>query len=232
MKDRRVLIPFAALALAALLSGCATIFSGTSDNVTFTSDPSNVKIYFDGRYMGTTPLTFEVPRVGFAVANLKTIKAEKQGYKKQEFTLQTEFNTVAVVNTTSTIPWLVDFVSGAVTRYSPTDYHLILEPAGGARGKNDVSRRIEIERYILLSYDNIVRDAAVGSGEHLASLGKLLRIDPAHTGDFLAMVNESALNTERSPVIFLNQLNARLEQHVVLTESRFMSDTKPSAERP
>jgi hypothetical protein len=230
MNNPRLLAPFAALALATLLSGCATLFSGTSDKVTFTSDPSKVKIYFDGRYMGTTPLTFEVPRVGFAVANLKTIKAEKAGYKKQEFTLQTEFNTVAVVNTTSTIPWLVDFVSGAVTRYSPTDYHLILEPQGGGK-KDVVSRRIEIERYILLSYDNIVRDTALGDGEHLASLAQLLRIDADYQADFLAMVNESALDTQRSPVVFMSRLNARLEQHAALAASGFM-DTRPSAETP
>lgn len=217
--------------LAALLSGCATLFSGTSDKVTFTSDPSNVKIYFDGRYMGATPVTFEVPRVGFAVADLKTIRAEKKGYKIQEFKLQTEFNTIAVVNTTSTIPWLVDFVSGAVTRYSPTDYHLILEPAG-ARGKANVSRRIDIERYILLSYDHIVRDTALGGGEYLAALAQLLQVDRRHDQEFLAVVGESALNSERSPVVFMRRLDAELERHATLAGSRFMADATPLAGTP
>lgn len=225
MKNK-TLIGLIALAVGLALSGCATLFSGTSDKVTFTSDPGNVKIYFDGRYMGTTPLTFEVPRVGFAVADLKSIRAEKKGYKTQEFKLQTEFNTVAVVNTTSTIPWLVDFVSGAVTRYSPTDYHLILEPAGGT-----VSRRIDIERYILLSYDHIVRDSALGGGEHLASLGQLLDVAPAHTDAFAGLVQDAALTAERSPVAFMQRLDAGLAQHATLAGSRFMAAT-PSAGTP
>ena len=46
-------IPLALAALAALaLSGCATIFTGTHDDVYFDSEPAGAEIFIDGLYMG------------------------------------------------------------------------------------------------------------------------------------------------------------------------------------
>ena len=52
------------LSLAALLltSSCATILSGTREEILFTSEPSGVKIIMDGYTVGKTPIMLDVRR--------------------------------------------------------------------------------------------------------------------------------------------------------------------------
>ncbi len=39
------------------ISGCATIFTGTTQEINFSSEPTGAKVYIDGIEEGTTPLT-------------------------------------------------------------------------------------------------------------------------------------------------------------------------------
>ena len=47
------------LSSAILMNGCATILTGSSDNINFTSEPSGAKIVLDGLDIGKTPATLE-----------------------------------------------------------------------------------------------------------------------------------------------------------------------------
>ena len=40
-----------------VVSGCATIFTGTTQKINFSSEPTGAKVYIDGIEEGTTPLT-------------------------------------------------------------------------------------------------------------------------------------------------------------------------------
>lgn len=42
------------------ITGCATIFKGTSDNVNFNSEPQEAKVYVNGYSMGVTPVKLKL----------------------------------------------------------------------------------------------------------------------------------------------------------------------------
>ena len=44
------------LLLVALLSNCAAIFKGTTEEVNFYSRPSGAEVYVNGQFRGNTPL--------------------------------------------------------------------------------------------------------------------------------------------------------------------------------
>lgn len=102
---------------------CATLFTGTKDNITINSDPEGAKIMIDGIDYGRTPATVSVTRPGFGD---KQVTLQLEGYETRTFTLQKEFNTIAILNLGSILGWAVDIASGSVTRYSPKHYEMEL----------------------------------------------------------------------------------------------------------
>ena len=74
---------------------CATILSGTSDEINFTSDPKGADIMLDGLKVGKTPATVSIKRPGFGN---KEITLKLDGYEDRTFMLQKGFNTMAICN--------------------------------------------------------------------------------------------------------------------------------------
>tara|TARA_Y100001954_G_C15665880_1_gene530145 strand:+ start:106 stop:603 length:498 start_codon:yes stop_codon:yes gene_type:complete len=73
-----------AIGLCALfISSCASIFTGTTQEVNFNSQPTGAKIYIDGEDYGNTPRTIELRR-----------KGHKKGdeSKKKEYDVKIELN--------------------------------------------------------------------------------------------------------------------------------------------
>lgn len=119
------------------LGGCATIFSGTKDDIRIDSDPQGALILIDGLERGRTPETVTVKRPGIGDTEV-TLKLD--GYESRTFTLQKEFNAISVLNLFGMVGWAVDVATGAVTRYSPLGYDLELEPAGTSLNIEDLQR--------------------------------------------------------------------------------------------
>jgi len=89
---------FLVIGSAVLLSACATIFTGTSEPLTFNSEMSPVKVFIDGQYKGDTPLTLEPNRV---VSSLRpVVRFEKDGYTPQEIPLEKSSNWIAISDIT------------------------------------------------------------------------------------------------------------------------------------
>lgn len=111
--------------LAALFftSSCATIFSGTRDEILFTSEPSGVKVIMDGYTVGKTPIMLDVRR------NLggRWVAFELEGYESQYIKMETDFNAVSILNLTCLICWGVDLATGAATRYSLPSMYVEME---------------------------------------------------------------------------------------------------------
>lgn len=117
------------LIAAAVWSGCATIFTGTSDDIRFESEPPGATVYIEGIPRGETPVTVEVGRDGLGET---VVRYELDGYETRMFTLQDEFNAVSILNLTNLVGWGVDIISGAVTKYEPHSYRMEMEPEGQA----------------------------------------------------------------------------------------------------
>lgn len=108
------------LCVAVLVSaGCATIFSGTSDDITFRSEPSGAQVMIDGIMVGTTPVTVPVDRPGLEDAR---VTVQLSGYDPRTFELDKEFNTVSILNVFVWPGFIVDALTGALFKYDRTMY--------------------------------------------------------------------------------------------------------------
>lgn len=119
------------LALLTVLftTSCATIFTGTSDKITFQSNPSGATILIDGAQVGQTPATVSVSRFGLIG---KTVTLKKDGYHDATFQLQKTFNMVSILSILiAVLPVIIDVVTGAILKHSPVLYYRDLEPKTG-----------------------------------------------------------------------------------------------------
>jgi len=60
------------------ITGCATLFSSTSQIVRFESNPSNVEVFLNGKSIGFTPLEVDIKKSTF---DNFPLRFQKEGYK-------------------------------------------------------------------------------------------------------------------------------------------------------
>ena len=114
-------IPIFLIALF-LMTGCATIFTGTKDRIAFTSTPSGATIYKDGVEICTTPCNYKVKRS----LNDTEVEFKLDGYETRLITLDKEFNLVSIINLGNLFGWGIDALSGAVMKYDRKAYDIKL----------------------------------------------------------------------------------------------------------
>tara|TARA_B110001454_G_C12618692_1_gene391910 strand:+ start:346 stop:852 length:507 start_codon:yes stop_codon:yes gene_type:complete len=107
-----------------LMTGCATIFTGTSDDIYINSNPSGAEIMIGGLKVGKTPATLTIKRPGF---NDKEVVLKLDGYERRTFILKKSFNSVAILNLAGILGWAIDFATGSIYKYEPKSYEIDLE---------------------------------------------------------------------------------------------------------
>jgi hypothetical protein len=112
-----------ALSLAFSTTGCATIFTGTRQNVTINSMEPESEVYVNNAFKGKTPAKFKVNKKG----KDEIITVKKEGYVSQDLKVQKGFNAVAILNLLNPIAWGIDLLTGAVNRVAPNEYTIKLE---------------------------------------------------------------------------------------------------------
>jgi len=112
-------------ATALLLSSCATVLTGTSDDITFNSTPGGAKIMIDGLEVGQTPAVVTVKRPGNKTTK---VTLQMKGYEDRSFALSSKFNMFSCCNGTNLLGWAIDFVTGSLFKYDKTNYKMELEP--------------------------------------------------------------------------------------------------------
>ena len=160
---------------AMLLSGCASIVSGTKDSVTFNSNPEEATVLLNGTAMGKTPLTLRLKK-----KTGQTLAFEKEGYDPVTLKMDTRLN-----------PWFwgnillggmlgstTDAASGAIYKYAPNQYMVTLPPSASARLETHTAISADQERkdYIVRNYQVLLKDLQDGGGEHLTALLALLDV--------------------------------------------------------
>lgn len=156
--------------IAMTILGCASIISGTTDQISFSSNVDPVNVYIDGLKVGETPLKVDVQKkVGLG----RVVRFEKAGYKTQEFNLRNKFDAVAVLDISSVIvSGGIDVLTGALMEYSPKTYHIeMVDDNEVIHG--DQKKQIEFAAFVLTNADVIKKNIAEGEGEALDSLIKL-----------------------------------------------------------
>lgn len=157
------------------LTGCASIISGGSQEVSFISNPEGATVTVGGRVLGKAPLTTRLDR-----KSGQTLNFEKEGYKPLTMSLETSVN-----------PWLfgniiccgllgttTDAASGGIYKYSPSQYMVTLQTEGataveGSPAKSDAQKTKE---FIVMGYTNLLNDLSAGEGPHLSSLFTMLQM--------------------------------------------------------
>lgn len=159
----------AAAAAFLALGGCATIFTGTTDTLTFSANIPGVKLTVDGQYKGELPISFVISR-NFVGGQYFLAKFEREGYVTQEFKLHREFNMVAILDVTSIITsGGIDLLTGSLMRFSPTDYHVQMLKEGHSATSAEFRRVTGLYRYALVNFRAVQKDLARGGGESLRS---------------------------------------------------------------
>ena len=111
-------------------AGCAFMFNGGKQDVTFTTNPGHADIRNNGQFIGTGNAVATVDR-----ASTNNVVASAPGYKSSHIYLQKKMNAgwllwdigTCVFPVTFCIPVLVDAVSGAWNGYND-HYAIKLEP--------------------------------------------------------------------------------------------------------
>jgi hypothetical protein len=111
------------LSILLSLTSCATIISGTQEDVMFNSEPQGAMLDLNGAALGTTPCTIKLKRNQSHLVYLR-----KEGYHPYCFQIQKEFNPIFLGNIIlgGPVGMLVDVCSGGVYKLSPTsNFHIL-----------------------------------------------------------------------------------------------------------
>lgn len=109
-------IIISSLAILLLTSSCATIVSGSKQNVKFASNPSSAKIFIDEVEVGKTPFEIKLARKSEHQVLIKL-----EGYQTYQTTLTKKFNGWFVGNILigGLIGLIIDPITGAMYNLSP-----------------------------------------------------------------------------------------------------------------
>ena len=173
-----------------LLGGCATIFTGTADTLTFQSNVPRVRLTIDGEFKGELPLTLQMSR-NFMGGQQFLARFESEGYQPQEFRLHRSFNAVAILDISSTVTsGGIDLLTGALMKFDPTSYHVQMIPENATASAPEFQRALRAWGVALATWRAVQRDLSRGGGEHLSALARELGDgDPAAA----ARIEEAAL---------------------------------------
>ena len=111
--------------LLASLSSCATIITGTSDEITFNSIPEGAQVYEKGVEKCTTPCTLTVNRS----LSEKLMELRKEGFENKYVSLTTEFNGVSLLNVLlgGVVGLGIDAATGSIRKFDTKVYEVSLE---------------------------------------------------------------------------------------------------------
>ena len=123
---RKFILVLAICLLTLVISSCASIFSGSSDKVTITSEPSNALVAINGYPYGRTPLTVELDK-----GDSYRVEVSDEGYEPGYAFLSNKLGAGWIVLDvlTGLIPLIVDAVTGSWNSISPDSVHIVLEPS-------------------------------------------------------------------------------------------------------
>lgn len=114
------------LTLLFALTGCGTLFGGSSQDITFDSNVAGVEIYVNGMKACETPCVYPLDRR----SSTAVVMAKKAGYKDQQTIIKSELFKPAILNLSFWPSWITDLATGGMWQYSRDGVYI--EMAGGA----------------------------------------------------------------------------------------------------
>lgn len=195
MKERMglVLRVGVCVAVAGIISGCASIMSESHQQVVINSQPSKADVYVDGAMVGTTPCSVRLIRA----KQHPQIEIKKEGYETTPLFFTSKYNPWVFGNFflgyCSTTGFLVDMNSNKAVMYWPDTFLVSLPPHEGATleqlsGAEQQRQKSKIVRFVATNYDDLVLQISRGSGDHLNALFDLLQVPEADRAEAIAKI--------------------------------------------
>lgn len=100
------------------LSGCGTVLTGQTDNLTFRSVPPGATVEINGNSVGRTPVTVPVQRS----MSQPQVQLRLDGYETRTVPLQNTFNTMSALNIFFWPGFIVDAATGSMMKYNIVSY--------------------------------------------------------------------------------------------------------------
>lgn len=121
----------------ALFAGCASIVSGTTQPIKFSSDPSGADVRIDGVSRGRTPAELEI-----STRSPHTVRIELAGYQTYETKLERKMNGWIFGNIFfgGIIGLIVDASTGAMYGLTPREVDAHLKATGGSKRHAQLGR--------------------------------------------------------------------------------------------
>ncbi len=156
-----------ALMSVLLLSACGTIFSGSTQTITFDSNVRNINIYANGALVCTsTPCTVDVDRSSAPLL----IMAKAHGYEDSISQVKSKINTVSWWNLSGAYSWTTDFATDAMWKYTRSGIYINMRPHNMKRADAEqFNKEANIKAFALFNYAEI----KIQNPEYLTALSTL-----------------------------------------------------------
>jgi uncharacterized protein YceK len=107
-----------------ILSGCATIFTGSKEVIEFSSEPSGANVVINNNDEGLTPF-----KVSLKKGNEYVVEISKEGFKKKTYRLSYSINSGWLIMDiiSGLIGVIVDGVTGNWYNFDINHYNTVLE---------------------------------------------------------------------------------------------------------
>lgn len=149
----------------AVLAGCASIVSGTSQVVSVNSNVDQAEVRINGTTVGRTPYNGQIKRGKDTV-----VEVSKSGYGTQSTTLSTKLEPIFWGNIIfgGVIGSTTDLATGACWEYAPASVYVNLNQK--SLSSSEFRKDSELKCYAMTHAAAIQSEASAGSGEHLDAL--------------------------------------------------------------
>ena len=118
---KKILLNLSIVSVLILLTGCATVLSGTKQTITFESSPSGASVYLDGEKVGVTPFTDKLKKNKYS-----SFRIELDGYETISRSMGKDVDLVALLS----IFWdlgTTDLATGSAWKYDKNSYYIELQ---------------------------------------------------------------------------------------------------------
>lgn len=164
-----------------LLGGCCTLMNGTTQEITFKSQPEGANVDFNGRILGKTPLTITLDKKPLAVSEDPKFIFSMDGYENVTIPIDKRGCGGCMIGNgvlggfTGLIPifiyMAIDGSTGAGIEYSLNQYNALLltKEQSVNMSQSDIAKQ-----YIVSNYGYIVSELAEKPGMYVDGLVGLL----------------------------------------------------------
>lgn len=172
------------------LASCATIISGTTQDLSIDSNISEVSIYANDSFVCKTPCVFPAERASGSL----TLIGKKEGYKDLAVNIKAKMNPVAFINFVFIYSWTTDFYDGAAWRYNKDSIYLNMKKENMTTAEiEQFNKNTEIRRFSLFNYPDLKIEASSGiEGEYIKNLSVLTN---QTEGSLISKINQAPNET-------------------------------------